>query len=92
MKKYNYRCDCHVGNISILQTEMMKDALIIFLESFHCENFKKEKIDALNDGGYYYEFKIEFSDFSMLKVNRFSDALIQFRLFWKISIFENHLD
>ena len=77
--------------MSIAETEMMKESLIKFLESFYCKDYKKEKIDALNDDGYYYEFKIEFSDLSMLKVKRFSDSLILFCLFWNISIHENYL-
>ena len=35
MNKHNYVCDCFVGNISIAETEMMKESLISQLLKFH---------------------------------------------------------
>ncbi len=90
-KKHFYRCNCYIGNMSTLETEMIQNSFIKFLNSFRYEDFEKTKIDALNDGVYHYQFYIEFSDLSMLKIRRFSESLIQFCLFWNISIHEINL-
>ncbi|WP_162147826.1 hypothetical protein [Cellulophaga baltica] len=92
LKKHNYRCICNVGNMSTIETEMMKNALIKFLESFLYKDFEKIKIHPMEDRSFYYEFNIDFSNSSELKVKRFSNSLIQFCLFWQISIHEFYID
>ncbi len=92
MNKHNYSCDCSLGNMSEIETEMMKEAIIKFLDSFLCKEYKIEKIDPLSDNRYYYEINIQYTNISMLKVKRFSNSLIQFCLFWHISIHENFIN
>lgn len=91
MKDLNsYSSRLVMGNISIAETEMMKKCLIKILDSFYCKDYKIEKIiyDE-NKHDYFYEAKITFSNLKNIKVQRFTESLIAFCLFWNISIYEN---
>ncbi|MFV9550404.1 hypothetical protein [Algibacter sp. PT7-4] len=86
----NYSCTLIVGNISIAETEMMKKSLIKILDSFYCKDYNLEKIISdENKHNYFYETKITFSNLKNIKVQRFTESLIAFCLFWNISIYEN---
>jgi hypothetical protein len=89
-KKNEYYCSLSLGNMSIAETEMLKESLESFLKSFYCKDYEIEKVMCSNDD-YYYVAKIQFSDFSKIKVQRFMESLISFSLYWKMSIFEETL-
>ena len=87
---HTYRCTLALGNMAIAEREMKKESLIKVLESFRCKDFKIEKIVSdQNEYDYYYEAEITYSNYSKIKVQRFTESLISFCLFWNISIYEN---
>ncbi|MDO5970892.1 hypothetical protein Q4Q35_13855 [Flavivirga aquimarina] len=75
--------------MAIAETEMKKESLIKILDSFYCKDYEIEKIVfGENKYDYYYEVTIEYSNLSKMKVQRFTESLIAFCLFWNISIDE----
>lgn len=91
MKKFYFHCEVTMGNISVMETDMQKKAIIAFLKSFYV----KPSISRIRCGeskyDYYYEADISYENYEYLKVLRFSESLRAFCLFWHMSYMENCL-
>lgn len=80
-----------MGNMSVLETNEQKKAIINFLKSFRIGyHIRKVKSGDSNDA-YYYEAQIRYKTLEYLKVLRFSESLRSFCLFWGMSYHEHYL-
>jgi hypothetical protein len=95
MKKHLYSCSVSMGNMSIAETDMFKEAFENFMKSFRCKDFSIETIyedESSKNSYYFYEANIQFRHSSFLKLQRFSESLISFSLFWGLSVREFALE
>ena len=84
MKKYLFKCQITLGNISKLETNTQKKAVSDFLKSFKMEaSFRRIQLDKCTSG-YCYTAGISYENPDYLKVLRFSEALCAFCLFWHL--------
>lgn len=89
MKKYRYYCEITLGNMSIVETEMQKKAMIGFLKSFLVKpDIGKIKCDEPHSTSYYYQVDVNYVTSNYLQLLRFSESLRAFCLFWRMSLIE----
>jgi hypothetical protein len=92
MENHFYNCDIVIGNMSIFETEQMKEAMEHFLHSFYYRNFSFEKLEH-GEGAqdYCYQVGIRYKHHNRLRVLRFSESLKAFCLFHNMSVAEHCL-
>ncbi|AUX17149.1 hypothetical protein AQ623_01625 [Flavobacterium columnare] len=84
-----YSCTLTMGNMSMLETDMFKNAVENFFKAFQYSNYEIEKME-FGQSDYYYEVRVYYSNIFYSKVVRFSEALISFSLFWGIALTEHN--
>ena len=90
MKNYFYSCTVIIGNMSILETEMMKDALSDLMKNVQSVEYNCEKsTDETDNSYYYYSADIRYTHQSFLSVLRFSEMVKAFCLFHKMTLDEH---
>ena len=92
MKKYRYYCEVSIGNESILETEMMKKAMVAFLKAFSQKpHISKESYDGLSKSDFYYLADVNFEGKNFLQVLRFAESLRAFCNYWNLPLDEHGL-
>ncbi|MBB4034859.1 hypothetical protein GGR21_000746 [Dysgonomonas hofstadii] len=92
MKEYVYTCTVTMGNMSMYETEMLKDAMANFLKAVQVSDCEILKIsDEEPSDSYYYSADICYKRHSFLPVLRFSEALNAFCRFHSIDLQEHLL-
>lgn len=77
---HHYNCSITFGNISTLETNTHKEAVKNFLASFLVRDFEIK--EHTNDYGVFYSATIRFTNIRKIKVERFSQAIIAFALYY----------
>lgn len=81
-KSYYYKCCITLGNMSRVETDLLKKSLEAFLSAFRYVEYNKVTDDT--DGCPYYTFHITYNGPNELSRDRFMQSIIAFSLYWGI--------